>query len=268
MLNIAFVGDLTVDIYPQKNKMNLGGSSLTSALWAKKFGVGVSILGAVGNDKAGEEYKKMFKKNGLSLDYLKTLNSETSSIEIFLDKDGEHTYGQWNAGAYVSYHLGEKELEFLKTEDAVVLPVYFKTRHLLAEVVKIKQPKPILVVDFDDLSQFGKSCAIIKEHLKYIDIVKIGLDREKDAELMKELQKLKVLTVVTLGSSGSVAFQNGKTYIQKTKKIKTKNTTGAGDVFLAGFLVEWMKTKDIIKSLSQANGFCLEYLSQHRYESA
>ena len=179
-MNLSFIGDLTVDNYPQQNKMQLGGASLTSALWAKKLGADATILAAVGLDIAGEKFKKYFHKNNLSLKFLKHLKQPSSHIDIFVDSKGERTFGDWQPEAYSRYHLGKKEFRFLQTQDAVVLPQYYPTRHLLDELIKIKQSNPSnpsisshpsVVVDFDDLSQFNRSPKIIQKNLKYSDIV-------------------------------------------------------------------------------------------------
>ncbi len=174
---LAFIGDLTVDSYPKLNSAHLSGSSLTCALWAKKLGAKTTILAAVGDDNSGKQYKELFKKENLSLKFLKSLKSRTSNIEIFLDKNGERTWGEWNPGALAQYHLDKPEYDFLKTQDAVALPVYAKTKHLLDELLKIKPSKPLIAIDFDDLSQFppsprlrgaSKSTKIIENHLKIL----------------------------------------------------------------------------------------------------
>ena len=268
-MNLSFIGDLTVDIYPKLKKILLGGSSLTSARWAKKLGAECTILASVGNDEAGKRYQKFFKDNNFSLNTLITLNAPTSNIEIFIDKNGEHTFGEWEPGAYAEYHLSKSDFAFLKTQDAVCLPVYFKTRHLLDEIIKINttnDQKPLIAIDFDDLSQFGKNQKIIEDHLPYIDIVKLGLDIDIDRELIAEIKHLAVSTfspnnpnppnppklfLVTLNKNGSVVFCQGKEFWQKADNIKVKNTTGAGDAYIAGFLVEYLKSGDIKKSMKQ-----------------
>src|SRR3990167_1966372 len=101
-MKLSFIGDLTVDNYPRQNKMVLGGASLTSAIWAKKLGADVTVLGAVGQDVAGRRFKEFFKKNNLSLTFLKSLKTPTSRIDIFVDSHGERTFGDWKPGAYAA----------------------------------------------------------------------------------------------------------------------------------------------------------------------
>lgn len=299
MSKLSFIGDLTVDVYPKLKKQELGGASLISALWAKKLGAEVTILAAVGNDEAGKSYQEFFKKNRLSPTFLTFLNIPTSQIEIFLDSNGERSFGEWQPGAFAKYHLGKKEKKFLLTQDAIVLPLYFKTRHLLKEILNFQfsilnqsqisndkspiQPlttnhQPLIIVDFDDLSQFGKKTMIIEKHLSLIDIVKVGLDIDKDKALISRFYALSFISpkfpkfpkifLITLGPNGSLAFINGKTYHQKSLKVKkVVNATGAGDAFLAGFLVEFLHSPislNPLNSLKTGNQIASQAISQPR----
>lgn len=263
-MKIAFVGDLTMDIYPELKKSLPGGASLFGAMWAKKSGAEVSIFAAIGDDDAAQKFKNFLTTSDLSWQNLKILKGKTSSIEIFLEKKGERFFGEWNPGVYRKYHLQKKDLNLLWKYDAVVVPLYKKTQHLVDELVVFKKQKaksgnhPVLAVDFDDLSQYGKKTEILKKYLPYIDIVKTGLDPKKETVLLNMLKVLSsqhpgAVILVTLGKHGSLVFQNGKTTIQKTKELKCQNSTGAGDAFLAGFLTEYLKNRKLKKALQNGN---------------
>ena len=55
--------------------------------------------------------------------------------------------------------------------------------------------------------------------------------------------------IVTLGQEGSRYREK----IFPVKKVEIKDVTGAGDTFLAGLAVEYVKTKDIEKAIIFAN---------------
>jgi fructoselysine 6-kinase len=60
--------------------------------------------------------------------------------------------------------------------------------------------------------------------------------------------------VSTLGAEGSVALFKNKRYYQKAIEVdKIIDTTGCGDAFQAAFSIEWLKTKDIEKSLKEGS---------------
>ena len=55
--------------------------------------------------------------------------------------------------------------------------------------------------------------------------------------------------IVTLGKNGATY----KTKQYSVKEVDVKDMTGAGDSFLAGLVVEYIKTKNIEKSIKFAN---------------
>lgn len=255
---IAFIGDLTMDIYPQAKKMHLGGSSLNSSMWAKRAGATPSIMAAVGEDAVGKKYTGKFKREGIGLDRVKVLAGQTSAIEIFIDASGERRYGEWKPGVLANYHLDPQDFSFLKHQNAAALTVYGPTKHLLDELVSFgstrRRKKPLLVVDFADFGQLKKDMGVVESCIHTTDILVFGLDKDADEVLINQLKDIAAQTskliVVTLGRWGSLAYAGDRSFVQPAGRMKVKDTTGAGDAFLAGFLVTYLKTKNIQRSLA------------------
>ena len=55
--------------------------------------------------------------------------------------------------------------------------------------------------------------------------------------------------IITRGSRG--AEYKGKIY--PVKEVDERDTSGAGDTFLAGLVSEYLKNKDIVKAIKSAN---------------
>jgi sugar/nucleoside kinase (ribokinase family) len=69
--------------------------------------------------------------------------------------------------------------------------------------------------------------------------------------------------LVTLGDKGALMIfkEEGKVKLEKSTGIRVrgfKDTTGCGDVFSAGFLINYLNTKDLIHSLDFANRMAAE----------
>jgi fructoselysine 6-kinase len=260
--NIAFIGDLTVDIYPGLGKIHLGGASLNGAVWAKRAGTkNVSVIAAVGTDEYGGKFNKMMMKKHINTEGVSVLPGATSSIDIIMESRGDHRWGDWNAGVLANYHLGKREYTFLQKHVAVSLTIYGKTRHLLSEFTcgwRRAGDTPFLVVNFDDLSQFSRSIASVEKSLKSIDAGFFGLDLEKDEELLKQLkvlsQQTNKLIIVTLGKYGAQAWRGIEEYVSPGCAVsRVVDTTGAGDAFLAGFLTEYIQSHSIQSGLDAGN---------------
>jgi fructokinase len=69
-------------------------------------------------------------------------------------------------------------------------------------------------------------------------------------ESMNELKNIDKLIIITRSENGSVAVLNNKiTSCESIKVDKVLDLTGAGDLFAAGFLKEYLDKSDIKKCL-------------------
>ena len=66
-------------------------------------------------------------------------------------------------------------------------------------------------------------------------------------------------TIITKGNAGCL-FQ-GKMY--PTDDVLVKDISGAGDTFLAGLVVEYIKTDDIVKSIGFAQDCTTKVVQKH-----
>ena len=103
-----------------------------------------------------------------------------------------------------------------------------------------------------------KTRKTIRELIKYFHIVKASIEdcqhlfgakegmEEEMAELIVNLGA--DISIVTLGEKGSFISSKKGTFKMPAFPTQTKDCTGAGDVYMAGFLVEYLRTKDMWKS--------------------
>ena len=85
----------------------------------------------------------------------------------------------------------------------------------------------------------------IGDWIKHIDFIKINeLEYEKNYKGKPNNDKL----IVTLGSKGC----RYKSEVFPVEKVSVKDVSGAGDTFMAGLVVEYIKTQDIKKSIKFA----------------
>ncbi len=259
-VRLAFVGDLTVDRYVKQKKTVLGGSSLNSAVWARRLGAHASIIAAVGNDQSGKHYRAMLARERIDASRVHVFPGKTSSIDIIIEKGGERSYGNWDPGVLTHVHLGPEDFRFLLTHDAAALTIYGPTRHLVAEYASgwsARGKKPFLLVDVDDLSQFDKNIDVVATYADGFDAVKAGLDKDADEKLIEQLHEFSrqtnTLVVITLGAFGSLAVKGESVAVAPSVVQTAVDTTGAGDAFVAGFLVALVQTGRVKDALVAGN---------------
>ena len=139
-------------------------------------------------------------------------------------------------------------------------------KQLLSELVEWadgRKDRPMVTLNFNDLSQFGNTVDIVARHSAGFDAAFFGLNTERNRELVTDIQRVAEssgkLMVVTLGKHGAVAFKGEEMFESPAIVVPQDDitdTTGAGDAFLGAFLVTYMQTNgDIQASLSSGNHF-------------
>ena len=71
------------------------------------------------------------------------------------------------------------------------------------------------------------------------------------AAITETSRRLNNIVVVTRGAKATLAAEKGKPYHSPSERVKAVNTIGCGDAYNAGFLYEYLATKDIEKSLKK-----------------
>jgi sugar/nucleoside kinase (ribokinase family) len=246
-MKITALTSCCVDFFPEQNKIYVGGNSLNFATQCKLLGViNVSIVGAIGNDQFGELIEKHLDKEKINRIHLNRIEEPTASNKIFIDNKGNRYFKEnsWNGGAFDIFRLSENDWNYIADSTIISMPAGDPN---LKELLKRRNKNQLVVIDFLDYF----SLEYIEQLINNIDIVFLSA-KEKMLSDLKELSiKSGKMIVATLGSKGSIAFFENNSYCQKAIKVdEIIDTTGCGDSFQAAFSIEWVKTKDVRKSLN------------------
>ncbi|MBQ8678460.1 MAG: hypothetical protein IJ530_01725 [Treponema sp.] len=168
------------------------------------------------------------------------------------------------AGAEAELDLIESIREYMAVCDALLIagsrPVTW-SKNICARICEVahKAGKPILA-DFrgEDLLDTLKVCTpqIIKinEDEFYQTFGNSSLnENELEQAISKKSEELHNIIVVTRGAKDTLAAENGKSYRCPTEKVTPLNTTACGDSFDAGFIREYLLSKNIEAALSLGN---------------
>ena len=100
------------------------------------------------------------------------------------------------------------------------------------------------------------------EKLKRADLLILSQeDLGNELELIPYLANLFKVLVVTNDAEGADIFFEGKKYHYPSYLVSVIDSTGAGDIFAAGFLIKYAETLDITASAAYAHcsaSFCIE----------
>ncbi|AKM78837.1 MAG: hypothetical protein UX85_C0004G0152 [Candidatus Beckwithbacteria bacterium GW2011_GWB1_47_15] len=246
MVKIASIGDCVVDVYPQQKKHFLGGTAFNRAVWLAQNDVRVSLVSAVGNDTWGKKYLDICRKLKINITWLSVIPGPTSHINITLDRQKRARFSAWKLEGLKNFRPGG----FPQSQDALITTGFKPIKQLMT-----LPASPFTAIDFDGHTPYTFSNAAVDKFASAFDLVITS----------RHLTiKHHPLVLTTLGSQGSRVVYQGRQFFSPAPPVKTQDTTGAGDVYIASFVLHYLKTKNIPLSMKRATSQAAEFISQPR----
>ncbi len=239
-------------------KVSAGGAAANSVANISALGGKSGFLGTVSNDEVGHQFNHSLRNiNVEHLNQPKNLDEPSGKSYIFITPDADRTMFTYIGSADNITHddinydaLEEYKILFTEAflwdnaEMTDVVKTSFKKMHehgglnaftLSAEFVVKKNREDLLQLMSDIDILFGND-GEYKALFAQNDISKV----------IKELQKYKSVSVITLGKKGAViVLKDNVIHISPPRVKKLKDATGAGDAFAAGFLYGFTHGKSL-----------------------
>lgn len=274
MLDFLGMGEILIDFSPSGEadtyKANPGGAPANVACAMAKLGCKSAFSGKIGNDAFGRLCKKALENAGVNTDFLFISKSEPTTLAfVCLDETGNRDFSFYREKT-ADVGLNADDAEKLSAADVKIF--HFGSVSLTKEPSKsavltaVKNAKssgamisydPNLRLPLWENAKAAKST--ILEAMPLADILKISeeealflfgeSDFKKAAMEIQNKYGTKII-LITRAAKGAYALINGKDYFSGAYDVKTIDTTGAGDCFLAGFLYCLLKSDKPIGSLS------------------
>ncbi len=170
---------------------------------------------------------------------------KTNSINIekkrYVHEETNHMFLRVDSGEGNVERISNLTKDFISEFDLIIISDYNKGFLSEDDIRFICENHDLVFIDTKkSIGEYCKDCAYIK------------INKNEYAASQKFIQKsswAKDKVIVTLGSLGCRLSE--KTY--SVDKVEIKDLCGAGDTFMAGLCVNYLKTKDIDKSIIFAN---------------
>ena len=244
-------------------KVIAGGSVANSMAGIAYLGGSASFIGKINSDKFGNLYKKSLEDINVKFTYNKKKESlSTGASIILITPDSERTMCTYlGVSSYLSAddidekNILDHELIFLEGYlwDKGISEKMFKHTINIAKKNKVK-----IAMSLSDVFCVTRHKEDFYNLLKNDLDILIGNENEINElankknllDSIAELKKLKKLIVVTRSENGSLALNDNEIVsCDSTKVNKILDLTGAGDLFAAGFLKEYLEKSEIKKCL-------------------
>lgn len=220
-----------------------GGSAANTINGLANLGVSCGYIGKIGNDLFGQLFKEDMEKRGVEAN-LFTGTLETGRANTFITSDGERTFGTF-LGSAVELSADDLSKEIFKTYDYLHIEGYLVFNHDLIEKALQLAKEAGLKISLDMASYNvveANKDFLDKMVREYVDILfaneeeaKAFTGKEPEAAV-KEIAEMCDIAVVKIGEKGSLIRSDGNSYTAGIIKANCMDTTGAGDLYAAGFL--------------------------------
>ena len=238
-MKLSTIGDNCMDVYSATGQMFPGGNPVNVAVYTVRLGGEASYTGAVGSDACGSLLCQALREKGVDVSHVHVLPGQTAATQISL-RDRERIMGDYTEGVLLDYRPSEEDLDFLCQGDAVHTGLWSHMEH---ELPRLKRRVP---VSFDFATQTDGP--ILEQALPWVDYA-FFFQEADTPELRRFLQEVSRrgprVSVATLGSAGSLAWDGTRFRTMEAVQTNVVDTMGAGDSFIAGFLFRLCQGADL-----------------------
>lgn len=220
-----------------------GGSAANTIHGLAHLGIETGFVGTVGNDDMGKFFKKDMKVNKIKPILFRTMN-ETGRAMALISKDSERTFATY-LGAAIDLSAEDISLQVFKGYDYFYIEGYLVQNPALFEkALRLASQSGLKIcLDLASYNIVDANVDFFKSMIsKYVDILFANEEEIKSLtgkspeEGADEISKLCEQVVIKLGAEGSFCVCNEGSVRIGVRPSKAIDTTGAGDLFAAGFI--------------------------------
>jgi sugar/nucleoside kinase (ribokinase family) len=227
-----------------KTHMSSGGSAANTIHGLAGLGLSTGFIGTVGKDELGDFFREDMRKQGI-MPLLTESNSITGSSRALVSPDGERTMATF-LGAAVELSPDLLNHTIFNGYDHLHIEGYLVLNHDLVEKALYYARYHGMTVSLD-LASYN----VVEANLDFLQriipgSIQVVFANEEEARAFtgednpnKALDVIATVcetAVVKIGDRGSLISHLGKKYEVGVIPVKCLDTTGAGDLYAAGYL--------------------------------
>jgi sugar/nucleoside kinase (ribokinase family) len=244
-------------------KVVAGGSVANTMAGIAHLQGNPSFVGKINSDNFGKMYKKSLQDINVNFSYIeKDEDLSTGTSIILITPDSERTMCTYLG---ISSHLSANDINEnnIIDHELIFLEGYLwdkgKSEKMFKHAISIaKKNKVKIAMSLSDIFCVARHKQDFYDLLENDLDILIGNENEINEltnkknllDSVNQLKELNKLIIITRSETGSMAIKNNE--IINCNSIRVKkilDLTGAGDLFAAGFLKEYLDNSDIKKSL-------------------
>ena len=240
-------------------KVVAGGSVANTMAGIAHLNGNPSFIGKINADNFGEMYKKSLQEINVNFSYLeKDEDLSTGASIILITPDSERTMCTYLG---ISSHLSANDINEnnIIDHELILLEGY-----LWDKGISEKMFKQAISIAKKNKIKIAMSLCVTRHKQDFYNLLKNDLDiligneneineltnKKNLLDSVNQLKEFNKLIVITRSENGSMAIKDNEIINCNSIKVnKILDLTGAGDLFAAGFLKEYLDNSDVKKCL-------------------
>lgn len=235
-----------------RRTLTSGGSAANTIHGLAMLGCYSGFIGSIGRDETGDFFESEMQNAGVRT-FLLRRKTQTGTAVALITPDSERTFAT-HLGAAVE--LGKEDLDpvYFSGFDILYLEGYLIIDKALTEeacrIAKLKNME--IAIDLASYNVVQAKLDDFKEIVtKYADIIFANEDEARaytgyePDEALKTISEQCRIAVVKTGSRGSLVRSGSDIYTINPLPVNCVDTTGAGDLYAAGFLHAYSQGFDL-----------------------
>ena len=237
-----------------------GGSAANTIVGLARLGLRTGFIGKVGTDREGKFLLDELKKEGVDTNGIIISEIGRSGTAMgYIDPDGNRAL-YIDPGVNDQLDLTGTNLDYASSTKILHLTSFVAEKPFIAQKQLIANLSNVKICFDPGVIYARKGLNSIKPILQqsyavfpneYEVRLLTGQNYLEGAKMLIDMGA--ELVAVKLGKRGCYVTDGGKSHLIKAFKVKTIDTTGAGDAFCAGFIYGLTKRKDLLECGRLAN---------------
>lgn len=241
MVRLVCIGDNTIDTYLDQALQFPGGNAVNVAAFGARLGASSAYVGCIGNDMLGQLILQSLTSEGVDVSHCQIRNG-ANAWACVTHETGDRVFLGSDSGVCKQLAIGERELHYLNGFDLIHSSIYSGIENQLAA---LHQLGPTVSFDFSD----DWTAAQLEALAPQVEIAFLSAATLNETECQQLFERVHQLgpkvVVLTRGQHGALASAHGQVFAQQITPVKVVDTLGAGDGFIAAFLVNWQQKKPL-----------------------
>jgi ribokinase len=264
------LGDLALDVVlaptgplargtdvPGTVQLRQGGSASNTAVWLGRLGVRTTLICAVGRDPVGRALVQHVTSSRVKVAAVRVAGTRTGRIGVVLEPGGERSFVA-DRGAAICLTAADLRPEWFGGADLLHMPAYSLLTQPLGEagLAATRMARDARALVSIDLASIGPLLStgrrtvlrLLREVAPDIAFATAGeAEGLLGARYEDALLDLAPVAVVKRGSKGATVLARDSAsrlrFEVATQSVASRDTTGAGDAFDAGFISGWLDAR-------------------------